>query len=185
MKPSLKLPLQFTLPVAITLLAACATTPSVSVQTDYDHSISFGRYHTYVCDAAAAGLNPDNSLVLAESLRSSLATRGLKESSASSADLYVIPRVRTKEQVHFLPTRNVTYYPSHYGQYGSWSRMTLPADVTQYTEGTLILDFVDRKTHKLVFRGAGTGVIGNTERNAAAIKKAVNQIVAQFPGGGS
>jgi len=33
----------------------------------------------------------------------------------------------------------------------------MPADVMQYTEGTLILDFVDRRTHKLVFRGVGPG----------------------------
>ena len=32
-------------------------------------------------------------------------------------------------------------------------------DVTQYHEGTLVLDFVDAHTKKLVFRGVGTAVV--------------------------
>ena len=52
------------------------------------------------------------------------------------------------------------------------------AEVQQYTEGTLIIDFVDSKTHKLVFRGLGQAAVGSTERNA----EAVNKIVAAYPG---
>jgi len=54
--------------------------------------------------------------------------------------------------------------------------------VQQYTEGTLVIDFVDRKTHKVVFRGVGQAGVGSTERNAAAIRAAVNKIVAAYPG---
>jgi len=44
----------------------------------------------------------------------------------------------------------------------------MPADVMQYTEGTLILDFVDRRTHKLVFRGVGQGVVSTSrEKNTS------------------
>jgi hypothetical protein len=52
----------------------------------------------------------------------------------------------------------------------------------QYTEGTLIIDFVDSKTHKLVFRGLSQAAVGSTERNAAAVQEAVNKIVATYPG---
>lgn len=52
----------------------------------------------------------------------------------------------------------------------------------QYTEGSLVIDFVDSKTHKLVFRGLGQAAVGTTERNAAAIQAAVNKIVAAYPG---
>jgi hypothetical protein len=62
----------------------------------------------------------------------------------------------------------------------------MPADVMQYTEGTLIPDFVDRRTHKLIFRSVGQGVVStNREKNTAAIQDAVNKIVAQFPAAGS
>jgi hypothetical protein len=55
-------------------------------------------------------------------------------------------------------------------------------DVQQYTEGSLVLDFVDSKTHKIVFRGLGEAAVDTTEENAAAIQAAVNKIVAAYPG---
>jgi hypothetical protein len=55
------------------------------------------------------------------------------------------------------------------------------ADVNTYGEGTLILDFVDAHTKKLVFRGVGKAVVGGPEANAEKIRGAVAKIVAQFP----
>jgi len=72
-----------------------------------------------------------------------------------------------------------------YGAYGYWDRVRMPADVMQHTEGVLILDFVDRRIHKLVFRGVGQGVVSpSREKNTAAIQDAVNKIVAPFPAAG-
>jgi hypothetical protein len=56
------------------------------------------------------------------------------------------------------------------------------AEVQQYTEGTLIIDFVDGKTRKLVFRGLAQAAVGSQARNANAIREAVTKIMAQFPG---
>lgn len=48
-------------------------------------------------------------------------------------------------------------------------------DVSQYTEGTLILDCVDSKVQKLVFRGIATGTVGDPKSNAAKSKEAVEK----------
>ena len=58
---------------------------------------------------------------------------------------------------------------------------TTYTDVRHYTEGTLILDFVDAKTRKLVFRATGTGTVGSTKANASSIEKAVTKIILAFP----
>ena len=50
------------------------------------------------------------------------------------------------------------------------------AEVQQYTEGTLVIDFVDSRTHKLVFRGLGQAGVGSSERNAAAVQEAGNKM---------
>ncbi|MGH7936921.1 MAG: DUF4136 domain-containing protein, partial [Bryobacteraceae bacterium] len=55
-------------------------------------------------------------------------------------------------------------------------------DVEQYHEGTLVLDFVDAGTKKLVFRGVGKAVVGGPESNAGKIREAVDKIVAGYPG---
>jgi Domain of unknown function (DUF4136) len=184
MKPHSQLLFRLPILTIALILSGCAT--SVTVQTDYDHSAAFGRYHTYACDIASSQLGPTNRAALEQSVRSSLAAHGITETSDSKADLYVIPRIRTAERLDVIPGRNFTYFRSPYGAYGYWDRARMPADVMQYTEGTLILDFVDRRTHKLVFRGVGQGVVStNREKNTAAIQDAVNKIVAQFPAAGS
>jgi hypothetical protein len=54
-------------------------------------------------------------------------------------------------------------------------------DVTQYTEGTLVLDAVDTRAKKLVFRGTGTAVVGGPDSNAGKIRDAVKKMVAALP----
>ena len=50
-----------------------------------------------------------------------------------------------------------------------------------YADGTLVLDFVDAKTRRLVFRGVGKGVVGSRESTARNIEDAVARIVAAMP----
>ena len=165
--------------VVLCELVACTTAPSVTVKTDYDHSAAFGKYHTYVLDTAATGLGPTNNAVLQQALRSSLAARGLKE-TGSNASLYIVSAVITSEKLNVLPGGGVTV--SRFGAYRTWA---MNAEVQQYTEGTLIIDFVDGKTHKLVFRGLAQAAVGSQARNANAIREAATKIVAQFPGPGA
>ncbi len=180
MKPKFKLPKYLIVSLIFCTLAACNTSPYVTVKTDYDHAAPFGKYHTYAIDTASTGLGPTAAAALQSSLRSSLAARGLKE-SGRNADLYIVPTVFTRQQLDVMPARGYTVYSSRYGAYGRgyWA---MNADVQQYTEGTLMIDFVDSKTHKLVFRGLGQAAVGSTERNAAAVQEAVNKIVAAYPG---
>ncbi len=184
-QPSKKMKLKFkTLPcltsiTVICALRACSTAPSVTVKTDYDHAATFGKYHTYAIDTASTGLGPTTAAALESSLPSSLAGRGFKE-SGRNADLYIVPTVFTRQQLNVMPGGGRTVYSSRFGGYGrGWA---MNADVQQYTEGSLVIDFVDRKTHKIVFRGLGQAAVGSTERNAAAIQEALNKIVAAYPG---
>jgi hypothetical protein len=172
---------QYCLPSLVILctLGACST-PSVSVKTDYDHAAAFANYRTYALDTSSIGLSATGSEALQSSLRSSLAGRGLKESGKNS-DIYIVATVFTQEKLNVIPSGGYTVYPSHFGSY-RMGTVAMNTDVQQYTEGTLVIDFVDRKTHKIVFRGVGQALVGSTERNAAAIRAAVNKIVAAYPG---
>ena len=161
-------------------LASCATTPQVSVKTDYNHQISFAEFKTYYLDLSEAPeLRPTGRAALTDSLKSALAARGITETSRGQADLLVVPVVSTQEKLHTVPTRNTTYVLSHRG-YGSGT-WYINNDVTQYTEGTLVLDFLDRKRKVIVFRGLGQGVLSTAERNAAGIREVVTRIVAALP----
>jgi len=163
------------------LLASCASGPAVSVATDYNHKISFASYKTYSLELSQAPeLRPTGRAALSDALKSNLAERGITETSAGKADLVVVATVYTSEKLHTMPTRNTTFVPYRGGEYGT-GLWYMNADVTQYTEGTLVLDFLDLKSHKIVFRGVGKGAMSTAERNAVGIQDAVRKIVADFP----
>jgi hypothetical protein len=59
-------------------------------------------------------------------------------------------------------------------------------DVSEYDSGTLVLDFVDARTKKVVWRGWAQnnmeGVIANQDRLEAHIDEAVRRMFERFPG---
>lgn len=160
-------------------LTACGD--RVSVKTDYDHSASFSRYNTYALDVAPTQLGAWGKQALEETLRSQLMARGLNETSASKADLYVVSRVSTEQKHVANPGAGRVYVPSNLGQYTGWSDIANSPDMLQYTFGTLVIDFVDRTTHQIVFRGVGKARTGIEEKNAASIQKIVIKVVAALP----
>ncbi len=170
-------PRGYLLAVNILFLTACST---VSVTTDFDHSVSFSQYHTYTLapDTETIGLSPSSEAALRDTLHSNLARHGLLETS-ENADLHVVRHVSTQEKLDVYPSNMGV--PYRYGPYGMWTGAPYGYDVSQYTEGTLILDFVDAKTQKLVFRGIGTGTVSDPKTNAERIKEAVEKIVHDFP----
>jgi hypothetical protein len=173
---------------AACVLAGCST---VSVTTDYDRSASFAKYRTYSLSPAARGqtLSPSAEAALRDSLRTELAARGISETARGRADLAVVRHVFLQEKVSVQQYTDWGYgyggWPYGYGYYSMWAGAPRTyTDVNEYTEGTLILDFVDTRSKKVVFRGTAKAVVGGPESNARKIQDAVAKIVAEFPAGG-
>jgi hypothetical protein len=177
------------------LIAACALTAcsTVTVTTDYDRSASFGKYKTYTIAPAPRGqsLSPASEAALREALQTELAARGITESTTGKGDLAIVRHVFTEDKVSVQQYTDWGYshgvgyartWPYAYGTYGTWSGAPQAyTDVSNYTEGTLILDVVDTHTRKLVFRGTGTAVVGGPESNAGKIRDAVKKMAAALP----
>jgi len=166
-------------------LSACST---VTVTTDYDHSVSFAKFRTYSLSPAAQGqtLSPSSEAALRDSLRTELGARGIREVSRGRADLAVVRHAFHQEKVAVQHYTDWGYgyggRPYRYGYYSMWAGAPRTyTDVTQYTEGTLVLDFVDTRTNKLVFRGTAQAVVEGPESNARKIQEAVAKIVAKLP----
>ena len=53
--------------------------------------------------------------------------------------------------------------------------------MTEYTYGSLIIDFVDATSRELIFRGIGSAKVNTEEKNAAAINTVVSRVVAAIP----
>jgi hypothetical protein len=180
------------LPHLFALLAACAFTAcsTVTVTTDYDHSAPFAKYKTYRPAPASRSqtLGPISEAALRASLRRELAARGIAEASTGKADLAVVRHAfhEKKLAVHQYTDWGYGYgaWPYRYGYYGMWAGAPRTyVDVNHYTEGTLVVDFVDARTQRLVFRGIGKAVVGGPESNARKIDEAVTKMIAAFPVG--
>ncbi|HET7512424.1 MAG TPA: DUF4136 domain-containing protein [Chthoniobacterales bacterium] len=168
------------------LLSSCET---VNVTTDYDHSAPFGNYRTYTLAPPPRGqsMSPTSEAALREALRSELAARGITEASGTKADLDVVRHAFIQGKISVQQYTDWGYaragvWPYGYGYYGMWPGA--PQTYTfydEYNEGTLIVDFVDARTKKLVFRGVANAVVGGPEANAAKIREAVAKMMAGFP----
>jgi hypothetical protein len=172
------------------VLAGCAST--VRVTTDYDHSARFGKYGTYALTPPDRGetMSPTSEAALRDAVRAELASRGLTEAPANKADLDIVRHVFVQEKISVQQWTDWGYrymggWPYSFGNYTMWPGAPMTyTDVSQYREGTLILDFVDAHTRQVVFRGVGKAVVTGPESNAAKIGEAVRKMVAEYPGVG-
>ena len=173
---------------AMGALTACS---SVTVTTDQDPSVSFSKYKTYTLARPAQGqtLSPGSEAALRDALRTQFATKGITEAPSGRGDLAIVRHVFLKDKVSVQQFVDWGYgygggMPYGYGRYGMWAGAPRTfTSVNQYTEGTMVLDFVDTSTSKLVFRSTGTAIVGKPEGNARSIQKAVEKTVAKFPAG--
>ena len=170
---------------AFALVSACSP---VSVTTDYDRTRPFPKFKTYALAPPAKGetLSPGSEAALRDTLRAEMAKKGILEKSSGKPDLAIARHVFLQDRiaVHEYTDWGYCggYWPYRYGYYDPWlGAPRTYVDVTQYTQGTLVLDFVDAKTNKLVFRGTGSGSVGKPNANAAKITEAVTRIVADLP----
>lgn len=178
--------LQFLVAIAIAcVFNGCA---AVTVTTDYDHAANFAKYKTYALTPPhhTSIMSPTSEAALRDALRAELASRGLTEAPGKKADLDVVRHVFVQEKVSAQQWSDWGYrgsWPYSFGSYGMWNGAPVTyTDISVYGEGTLILDFVDARTKKLVFRGVGKAVVGGPESNAGKIREAVAKIVAAYPG---
>jgi hypothetical protein len=195
MKPGLKIieiRLAITANLAIAPLLVVCGCSTVSVTTDYDHSAPFGSYRTYALEPPAnvPPLSPTADAALRSSPQENLGARSIREvTMAQKPEPAVVPHARLQQKYSVQQYTQWGYGPGTWPYYGGYYGVWVGAPYTystidSYTEGTLILDFVDTSKQKLVFRGIGTGTVSSSpESNAEKIREAVKKIVAKIPGG--
>jgi hypothetical protein len=174
--------------LAVPALILCGCT-TVSVTTDFDGTASFADYRTYALEPPtnAPLISSSADAALRSALHENLATRGIREVRMNNKpDLAVVPHARlqqrqTREQYPHWGY-GVGGWPFGSGYYGTWIGVPYPTTtVESYTEGTLILDFVETSHRALVFRGTVKATVRNAQSTAEDIGEAVQKIVAKIP----
>jgi hypothetical protein len=177
--------LSFVLLTAI-ILGACGS--GIKISSDFDRSVDFSKYKTfsfYQLTDKGPGLSELNRDRIVNSIKQELVKKGMTENN-TNPDVLVNATAVTKDKKQVTGTTNYYGYGGYYRPY-SWSpgfSGTTTYNVYEYKDGSLIIDFVDAASKKLVWQGTGNKEIDMPVKNAETlIPEAVTKILAGFPPG--
>jgi len=156
---------------------------SVSVTSDYDLNVDFSKYKTfYIYIGELKGSKLESTPLVKkrvlEAIESELQKKGFVKEDSTKADMTVFAQANTAEKM------DVNSYGYSYG-YG-WGPYPYGRniDVSYYTQGSLIIDFVDNAKDEVVWRGIGTAALqdqGTPEERQLFIDEVVAKILNQYP----
>ncbi len=176
------------LAVAALLIASCASKPTI--ETDYDHSVDFSQYKTYAFFNPMGIENPNYSSIYGSIFRQAISremeSRGYVKSDNPDLLINVSGRLQDKTKVTTTsdPYMSGGYYGYRRGAYGAWGGYGYGSQthVSQYTEGTVNVDMVDRMQKRMVWEGVAVGRVNEKRTNEETRTNINNGILEMFAG---
>jgi len=143
---------------AVVLLSSCASKPTI--ESDYDHTIDFSQYKTYGFFSPMGIENPNYSSIFGSIFRDAISremeSRGYTMSDNPDLMINVSGRLQDKTKVTTTsdPYMSGGYYGYRRGAYGTWGGYGYgtTTHVSNYTEGTINVDMVDRAQKRMVWK---------------------------------
>ena len=180
-------------PIAVLLIGFLAGCSTVSVSNDYDPAVNFTKLKTYGWienkqdpdEAPSIGENTLLTSRIERSVDSVLASMGMEKVARSDADFLVSQHIAVQQKLQV----NTTQFGYGYGYgYGAWGGpigvSPSQTTVSQYEQGTLVIDFVQPENRNLIWRGTGQSRVRKStspEERQKRIRTAVDEILGQFP----
>ena len=173
------------LAAAVLSLTACSSSNTVSSAVP---GVDFGQYKSYgFMTTTGSDGKPYQSLetgYLRTAVSRELDARGWSQSE--SPDALVNFSIETQEKVRSrsVPSAGygVGYDPYYDAYYDDWG-MNHQTQISQYTEGKLNIDLIDREARRMIWQGSTKGTL--TEKDyqnpQATLDGAVTEIFTQFP----
>lgn len=161
------------------ILLAFSSCNTVRVSSDYDRAVDFAQYKSFAFHQKGLErlkMNDLDKRRVVSAIVKEMQAKGMAESKSElTADLIINLSAKSKTRVDVRPNFNPWWgYGPFWGNTGE--------RVTQHKEGTVIMDFVDRKNNTLVWQGVGAGLnISNLEGKAEKIPLAVQEILKKYP----
>ena len=176
------------LAVAAMLIASCASKPTI--ETDYDHSVDFSQYKPYAFFNPMGIENPNYSSIYGSIFREAISremeSRGYVKSDNPDLLINVSGRLQEKTKVTTTsdPYMSGGYYGYRRGAYGAWGGYGYGSQthVSQYTEGTVNVEMVDRMQKRMVWDGVAVGRVNEKRTNEETRTNINNGILEMFAG---
>ncbi len=167
---------------AIAIASGCAVTMSVS--SHVDRTLNFSQYRTFDWGPADALPTGDARLDrdpffkdhVEGAVERGLSARGIALTSSGKPDLLIHYHANITERIDVNKADRT---------YGYCRSADCPPESIWYEAGTLVLDFMDAHTNKLVWRGWAQNsvedMLDNRDKMAKTIDQAVTEMLRQYP----
>jgi hypothetical protein len=172
---------------AVLALSACSTLKSTS---DFDPSVSFEQYKTYSWVEKKnedAGYHLDGLMDqrVRAAVETQLSQKGISKADKKNADLLVnyITKVDKKINIDTFNS-NFGYNPYYGPRWGFGGSIHSETTVREYDVGTLMVDLVDNKTGKLIWRGTVADTVreqSTPEERINTINQAIGTVMMNYP----
>lgn len=166
----------------VIVLTSCS---SIKVTTDYDSGVEFNKYKTYAFYKTGidkADISDLDKKRILRAIESELNAQGFSKSD--NPDFLVSIFTKSRERVNVNQSNLGLGWGWGWGwNPWMWGGGMNQVNVSQYTEGTLFIDFVDKEKKELIWQGVGSGAlrIQNREKKEERIKLFVKEIISRFP----
>lgn len=194
--------------LSISLLNACSN--PIDYSSDFRVNTDFAAYKTYAWRAPNEHTATTNNYIASEivderirtNIDNQLAAKGFTKVDATTVDFLVNYSITAEDKIDiktyntysgYGPGWGGGYYGrmgSPYGYYGmSYGMGTMGVGtetrVSEYQQGTFVLDVIDSKEDSLVWRGTAEGKMSNgtytPQERDARISTIVGEVLAGFP----
>ena len=169
--------------VLAALLALAGIAAAQDVTVDWDRSANFAAIKTFSLKLETPWGNPIGEKRLTEEMTQALVARGWAVAPEGAADAQVVLHGASKTK-HSLNT-----FYSGMGGYGwrGWGAGgfgTATTNVSEYTEGTLVVDIYAAKSKQLLWRGVAQGELKDTpEKRQKQLTRVTDKLFKDFPPG--
>jgi hypothetical protein len=153
----------------------------MTVSSHVEHGLDLSRYQTFEwgpADALPTGdprldKNPFFRDHVQGAVERGLLARGFQLTDVdASADLLV--------HYHANISKRINANVNHDGAYGYCSQAVCPPEVVEYEAGTLVLDIVDARTNRLIWRGWAQNSVEDMLNDPDQMAKTIDEAVARM-----
>jgi len=173
----------------VALAIALAGCSSMQVRTEYDPKAPYPSYKTYAWMSAAPGQeqtppmrDPGLRQFVVQTIDAGMKAKGFELVKVdANPDLLLWVHGWRQGRVE-VSNYGYAYGGAYvYGPYVSTAVAMPVVDVHEYTDGTLLLDFVDAKTKQMVWRGTATDTVLSGDDIRRSVQPAVAKLLDLYP----
>ena len=169
----------FRILTVLSLMLVSGIAFGMNVKTDCDKSFDFGKLKTFTfkdqrrLDGSVLQRNTLVDKRIRDALKRDLESRGFRYQPDGQADFVIAYYAREQERAETEPIGYGMPYRWRWG-WGPrvWTRY--------YTEGSVVVDFIDPGNNQLIWRGRVTDTVNGLDQSDKQVNKGAKELVKHF-----